>query len=812
MDGSKHPPTGYVFRHRHGAYRTTPWRPNGHAAADLSNNAVNNATDETTTHSSQQTLPGTNRTTPREYSEMTRFSKLLVMYSNDLDTWSRASSSPRNHGRAREIRQHRVTDKAWKRFVLTLVQGALPGKLISILQGHFPAARDSNQSTAGHTSQQVIDNPTTSDGVHLLPSDLFSEIMSPESSSRPVQQSTTIRPALLPRQIATDSPDNVHFIQSAQIDRETTLFAPHVLELVVELAQYRIVWDATTFQRNFGRDHEIFESEASSTTMRLSFSKDVPRLWHFKAALADRVHYISRFSRWYAEAKEGFPAANRPFIDWPHFSSADLTLDAYLFRTGILDEQYARSNRPFRYRDDILCQMYGLGLHELACILDEPNEGEKVEYIQTLETFHTLTCVLGPTPVEDIAEQTTWVSFAVRNHALALKGISKAGNVFQTRKAKQREFTITKLLVDAVVNNIESVAKATGRHPCRSIQQQWRCTDGSIKEGDWDRLPNADKYRLLGYNSGLIMRFIGHGPQPTWLQQQKQLQATSGRLAYNMDVPTPDINSRHSQIALRPQWAEAGARSPHSVAPTDQKSQVYHERSGRPSSIGGMGSQWSVNPNNQTWQTAAAPPATQYQQQSAQRPTTYSIPPFEPRQSQQTQDSERVGYSHLKALALRLQSNRRVTTSQASNIQRHASGTVAHRRSTIPPSAGSVGPGHGVASMGGTFDSVGDHARHETSTKSRSSTEYNTTHSGDASTNASTWTTQAALPFDHPRIRAIWGVGNGDNNSQTPSRTNIWAPTAEEIAMLSQRQTNGMTARVGLGSILAAYPIGEEEN
>lgn len=491
--------------------------------------------------SQEQSQPGSPSPPPpaeTQVEERNLLRESLVAFENDLAEWK---SGRQSGSRTREDRKPTtspdcsINNDTWTRFRQFVALAPVPQKVREILRGtvggmHFPKGEIYwyySHRPKGH--------------VTLLSSRRFTSLGPfPRTSSRRDAQSSTATTNELPAR--HDSPDarwNSHAKGSPARHNETA-FVLNTFTLVLELLRYRLAWGHSVFAIRLNNGCASFDLDAAEAVPHLPCPIDMYSLTILRRFLLERISYIYDFKQWYAAATASGPYTRQPFQFGDTFAEPCLEVDVYLFRTGVLDEQYSRNKRRFKFSEDTLCQMYGVGLHELVGLLDMDMGAERTKCVSTLEDYHKLMCCHGPTTVQDISKQTSWVSYAIRNVRLARRGNFKAGSVDETIKARQREFAITELLVEAVTRATIFVNTNRGeKYFHRHLPHQPRSTNDFIGEQDWEKLTLADQKRLLGNKTRLFHLYIN--------------EATAGRHA-------PDSRNAVVAAAVEPRTMTQGQR------------------------------------------------------------------------------------------------------------------------------------------------------------------------------------------------------------------------------------------------------------
>ncbi|KAJ1331069.1 hypothetical protein MN608_04525 [Microdochium nivale] len=295
-------------------------------------------------------------------------------------------------------------------------------------------------------------------------------------------------------------------LHNPKITKLDTVIAPGILDLIVELARYRVAWGTEQFEQNFSQDRISLEASASKTEPYLPDLRDAPGLKAFEAALIDRLFYINDFLGWLESSNSQCSPISR--IPYPPsgIPEADVVLDAFLFDMGVLDHRYKKKGEGVREFDpstDTLVLMYGVGFHELTDVQRNRNVQERAENINTLESWHALRCQLQPHDFQDISEQTKYLSYVMRN---ARKEHQEPYRE-QLFEEQRREFIITRLLVLKVAGEVRLSQSIDPQSvPRRSFPQQIRFAD-SLR-ADWHKLSISTQRKLLHYDPDLITRFI----------------------------------------------------------------------------------------------------------------------------------------------------------------------------------------------------------------------------------------------------------------------------------------------------------------
>ncbi|RYO87541.1 hypothetical protein DL764_008853 [Monosporascus ibericus] len=184
-------------------------------------------------------------------------------------------------------------------------------------------------------------------------------------------------------------------------------------------------------------------------------------------------------------------------------------LDCSLFKRGILRQWEIspdKSNRKeYEPKKEIFVRMYGLGRHDLEFIQGHKNVAERNEMINTIERFHSLRVLLGLREVSDVSRQLSFCSFAIRDARKAHgRPGTAASECITLAEARRREFTIAKILVDSLWDDVR---ERPSPKAVRTLRRQDRG-----RPGDWKSLSERKQRELLGGNPGLIRRFVGDRP------------------------------------------------------------------------------------------------------------------------------------------------------------------------------------------------------------------------------------------------------------------------------------------------------------
>ncbi|KXJ96017.1 hypothetical protein Micbo1qcDRAFT_172302 [Microdochium bolleyi] len=225
-------------------------------------------------------------------------------------------------------------------------------------------------------------------------------------------------------------------------------------------------------------------------------------------------------------------------------ATGDLVLDTFLFEVGVLDEQYGAGGRMFDYKTDTLVLMYGIGLHVLTDIQQNPNIKERAEIIHTLETWHTLRCQLTGDDFKDMAQQAKYLSYAIRDARKEKNQLIHG----QRLKTQTCESVVTKLLVDEVAEDVRrSQVTKNQIAPRRSVPQQQRSSDPL--RADWDKISVEDKHRLLRHRPGLIAYFAHSSSASAWKSTFDRRAPMPTRTEH---CPAPHMEKHHALTSSNP--------------------------------------------------------------------------------------------------------------------------------------------------------------------------------------------------------------------------------------------------------------------
>ncbi len=149
-----------------------------------------------------------------------------------------------------------------------------------------------------------------------------------------------------------------------------------------------------------------------------------------------RIGYIDEFLSWEGEpfdpaglAPGGSGARHLYYYPW---LGPNVEFDCWLFRKGIVRQWTTapdkRDAKQYRWGQDVLARMYGLGYNDLEFIRNNPREEERGQQIATVERLHILEATLGSAAAADIRKQFSFCSYAIRDGRAAHIGSDRRNN------------------------------------------------------------------------------------------------------------------------------------------------------------------------------------------------------------------------------------------------------------------------------------------------------------------------------------------------------------------------------------------------